>query len=191
MKNHTLILLSLIVLLILSGCSQATPQLLQTVVVTVVNTVPVEVTRIVEVKKTVAVTHEVVVTQIVEVPVTVTPSPSPEISPTPEITTPPTAAFEILASPSPTFPQGKVQGFAPLKLVNQTADNLLVNIAGPFEQMYALSGESDRIETVMEGQYTYTVWRQDQALYTGSMNITNPDKHELHIRPDRVVFLVP
>jgi hypothetical protein len=158
---------------------------------TVVVTVPFEVTRVVEVQQTVEVTRQVLVTQMVEIPVTVTPSPSPEASPTPEPTA--TATFSILnyASPTATFPEGKVQGFAPLRMVNQTGENLLLYLNGPIEQTYGLPAESERMETVKEGQYTYIVSRQEQVLYQGTINITNPDKHELHIRDGKVVFLVP
>lgn len=158
---------------------------------TIVVTVPVEVTRIVEVQQTIEVTRQVLVTQVIEIPVTVTPSPSPEMSPTPEPTS--TATFSMLdyTSPTPTFPEGKVQGFAPLRMVNQTSENLLLYLNGPIEQTYGLSAESERMETVKEGQYTYIVSRQEQVLYQGTINITNPDKHELHIRDGKVVFLVP
>ncbi|MEJ2266592.1 MAG: hypothetical protein P8X95_24360 [Anaerolineales bacterium] len=191
MKNSALVPLGVIFAFFLSGCSAATPPPAATVIVTVVSTIPVEVTRVVEVQRTVEVTREVVLTQIVEVPVTVTPSPSPQLSPTPTVLSNASGPRVVAASPSPTFPREKVEGFSHLKLVNQTADNLVVGITGPFEHSYALSADSDRIVPVMEGNYTYTVWRQEQVLFTGQMNITNPDKHELHIRQDKVVFLVP
>jgi hypothetical protein len=191
MKNSSIILLGMLLALFLSGCSGATPSPVETVIVTIVSTFPVEVTRVVEVQRTVEVTREVVVTQVLEVPVTVTPTLAPQMSPTPAVLITPGGPSLPAVSPSPTFPREKVEGFSSLKLVNQTTDNLVVNISGPFEQSYALSADSERIEVVMEGKYTYTVWRQEQALFTGQMNITNPDKHELHIRQDKVVFLVP
>lgn len=191
MQKRALSLLGVIFALLLWGCGRATPLPAQTVVVTMVSTFPVEVTRIVEVQQTVEVTREVLITQFVEVPVTVTPTPSPQLSPTPTAPLSSSGPRAVAASPSPTFPKEKVEGFSHLKLVNQTADNLVVGISGPFEQSYALSADSDRLVPVMEGNYTYTVWRQEQVLFTGQMNITNPDKHELHIRKDKVVFLVP
>jgi hypothetical protein len=191
MQKRALSLLGVIFSLLLWGCGGTTPLPPQTVVVTVVNNVPVEVTRVVTVQQTTEVTREVVVTQFVEVPVTVTPIPSPQLSPTPTVLFNAGGPRAAAASPSPTFPKEKVEGFSHLKLVNQTADNLVVGISGPFEQSYALSADSDRIVPVMEGNYTYIVWRQGQVLFRGQMNITNPDKHELHIRKDKVVFLVP
>ena len=191
MQNRALGFLAVIFALLLWSCGGATPLPPETVVVTVISTFPVEVTRVLEVQKTIEVTREVVVTQFVEVPVTVTPTPSPQLSPTPTILFNATGPRGAAASPSPTFPKEKVEGFSHLKLVNQTAGNLVVGISGPFEQSYALSADSDRLVPVMEGNYTYTVWRQEQVLFTGQMNITNPDKHELHIHQNKVVFLVP
>jgi hypothetical protein len=191
MKNKALLILTSLTVLLLSACAGNSSPAIETVVVTVVNTVPVEITRIVEVQKTVEVTRQVVITQQVEIPVTVTPSPTAENSPTPENTPTPTAAAFIPAAATPTFPQEKVEGFSFLKLVNETDHNLVVNISGPFRQSYPIGSHLDRVDTVKEGKYTYTVLQDDQVIFRGTMNFTNPDKHELHIREDKVVFLVP
>jgi hypothetical protein len=191
MKNKVLLISAILAALLLSSCANSSSPAIETVVVTVVNTVPVEITRIVEVEKTVEVTRQVVVTQEVEVPVTVTPSPTPENSPTPESTATPTAPAFITAEATPTFPQEKVEGFSFLKLVNETDNNLVVNISGPFQQSYPIGSHLERVETVKEGQYTYMVLQDGRVIFRGTMNFTNPDKHELHIREDKVVFLVP
>lgn len=191
MKNKGLLISAILAALLLSSCAGNTTPAVETVVVTVVNTVPVEITRIVEIEKTVEVTRQVVVTQEVEVPVTVTPSPTPENSPTPESTATPTAPAFITAEATPTFPQEKVEGFSFLKLVNETDNNLVVNISGPFQQSYPIGSHLERVETVKEGQYTYMVLQDGRVIFRGTMNFTNPDKHELHIREDKVVFLVP
>lgn len=191
MKNKVMLFLAILIALVLSSCAGNPSPAVETVIVTVVNTVPVEITRIVEVQKTVEVTRQVVVTQQVEIPVTVTPSPTPESSPTPENTPAPTTAAFIPAAATPTFPDEKVAGFSLLKLVNETDNNLMVNISGPFQQSYPIGSHLERVDTVKEGKYTYTVLRDGQVIFRGTMNFTNPDKHELHIREDKVVFLVP
>lgn len=200
MKNfYRLLVLGLILIFALGlwGCSSATQPLPETVVVTVEKTVPVEVTRLVPVQQTVEVTRQVLVTQLVEVPVTVTEEPTATV----EATLEPTAQVANTAPsqeivyptpiPSPTFPQEKSEGFAPLKIVNETNDILVLNINGPFQQSYDLQDKQQMIRTVKEGQYDYTVTREGTIIFRGTINITNPDKHEIHIRADKVVFLVP
>jgi len=160
-----------------------------TVVVTVVETVPVEVTRLVEIPMTVEVTRQVVATQIVQVPVTLTPPPGA----TPTQAPSPLAALASTTplSPTPTFPLEKVKGYSVLLVVNETDDDLVVEIDGPVDRSFLFKGPSKILEKVKEGKYAYTVLRHDQIIYQGTINITNPDKFELHIRADRVVFLVP
>ena len=79
--------------LLAAGCAsapEATPQ-----IVTVVETVPVEVTRVVEVLNTVEVTRQVVVTVVVEVPVT------PQATPTAtQAPAQPAATFSYLPTPT-------------------------------------------------------------------------------------------
>jgi hypothetical protein len=76
--QHTIVLLTITLLSIsiLVGCGGSAPSPTPPVI-TVVQTVPVEVTRIVELPVTVEVTRQVVVTQVVEVPVTLTPTSLP------------------------------------------------------------------------------------------------------------------
>ncbi len=169
----------------LFGCS-ASPQPSATpVIVTVVSTVPVEVTRIVEVPQTVEVTRQVVVTQIVEVPVT--PAPTATVA----ATSTPTAAAFVAAFPTATFPEGKVQGYSYLKIINETEDLLTVTIDGPIFGAYSVSGNASIIKEVKEGTYTYVVEHEARIIYRGTMKITNPDKHELVLHDDKAVFRVP
>ena len=179
------------------GCSTTGQRVSETVVVTVEKSVPVEVTRLVPVQQTVEVTRQVLVTQLVEVPVTATAEPTAVIETPLAPTTQPASATtsqEIVypsITPSPTFPQEKSEGFAPLKIVNETSDSLVLNISGPFQQSYDLQGKQQMIRTVKEGKYDYTVTGEGKIIFRGKINITNPDKHEIHIRADKVVFLVP
>jgi len=179
------------------GCSSTVQTVSETVVVTVEKTVPVEVTRLVPVQQTVEVTRQVTVTQLVEVPVTMTPAPTDVVETTVAPTTEPvgtTVSQEMVypsVTPSPTFPLQKSEGFAPLKIVNETSDILVLNINGPFQQSYSLQSKQQMIRTVKEGKYDYTVTRGGKIIFRGTMNITNPDKHEIHIRSDKAVFLVP
>jgi hypothetical protein len=179
------------------GCRTTGQRVSETVVVTVEKSVPVEVTRLVPVQQTVEVTRQVLVTQLVEVPVTATAEPTAvfetPLAPTTQPASATTSQEMVYPSitPSPTFPQEKSEGFAPLKIVNETSDNLVLNISGPFQQSYDLQGKQQMIRTVKEGKYDYTVTGEGKIIFRGTINITNPDKHEIHIRADKVVFLVP
>lgn len=185
------IVLMLALSVAVAGCTQAPEQ--TPVVVTVINTVPVEVTRIVTVEQTVEVVREVVVTQIVEVPVTTTPTATPEATTTqPQPTETPTIfpVFTVVIA-TPTVPSEKTEGFAPLKVVNQTQDSFEVEISGRAYRMFHMTAQKSEIQIVPEGDYSYIVWQNERMAYQGTFRITNPDKHELHIRDGKVVFLVP
>lgn len=178
------LLLWIFPLALLAACSApSTPQ-----TITVVETVPVEVTRVIEVPLVVEVTREVPVTRVVELPVTVTPSATPEITPTPEPSATPT--FTMLLATA-TVPEGKVAGWAPLKVHNRTDVRLTLEISGPAYHTFYVSAGDEEMRTVPEGDYTYVVSDDLGRLYTGSFRITNPDKHELVMREDKAVFLVP
>lgn len=191
-------LFALLAAILLASCS---PQPAEPVVVTVVNTVPVEVTRMVEVQQTVVVTQEVVVTEIVEVPVPVTVTPNPTMEGTATSEPSPTASgADIGGAPvvnaTPTidlnaFQDQKIQGFAPLKVINETESALTVQVQGPAYVSMTVGGHNSAIEIVPEGAYTYTVYEDGRAIFSGTMRFTNPDKHELVIHDDRVVFKVP
>lgn len=195
MKSPTKILflcLLSILLLMVSGC---TPQTVVTSqIVTVVHTVPVEVTRLVEVVSTVEVEREVIVTQIVEIPVTLTPMPSPEGSPTPEPS--PTLVLGPTYTPGGFVPADydpneKKPGFAPLKVINETGDRMGLTVTGARAFAIIVSGNSSVTEIVPEGEFFYTAWRDERIAYQGSFRVTNPDKHELVLREDKAVFRVP
>lgn len=184
-------LLSLFIL-VAGGCnpqSEVIPR-----VVTVVHTVPVEVTRLVEIVSTVEVDREVIVTQIVEVPVTVTLMPTPEATLTPQpfptLVQGPTYTPGVFV-PADYDPNEKKPGFAPLKVINETQDRLGVTVSGARAFAIVVSGNGSVTEIVPEGEFFYTVWRDEQIAYQGSFRVTNPDKHELVLREDKAVFRVP
>lgn len=178
----------------LAGCS---PQAAEPEVVTVVNTVPVEVTRLVEVERTVVVTQEVIVTQVVEVPVTVMPTDTAPSSPVPEtaVVNLPVAGFTpvpVTATINPNeFKDNKSQGFAPLKLTNETDKSVVVQVSGPQSFTFTLGGETSLLQVVPEADYAYTILHDGEVLFSGKLHITNPDKHELIVRSDKVIFKVP
>jgi hypothetical protein len=178
----------------LAGCS---PQAAEPEVVTVVNTVPVEVTRLVEVEKTVVVTQEVVVTQVVEVPVTVMPTATAESAPATETAVPTTVIpayteVPVTATIDPNeFKDNKSQGFAPLKITNESGNTIVVEVSGPQYFAFTVGKENSILQVVPEADYSYTVLRDGEVLFTGTLHITNPDKHELVVRSDKAIFKVP
>jgi hypothetical protein len=182
--------------LLLSGCSGAVPT---PVVVTVERTVPVEVTRMVEVLQTVEVIREVSITEIVtvevQVPVTVTPQPSPEATAT--VTPLPTADM-LAVTPGvpahvavPTGPYQKVAGLSLLKLTNNTDDTLSISINGPQAASITVAARGAEFVVVPDGAYTYRVFIAGQPVYSGDFTLNNPDKYELKIQENKVVFLTP
>ena len=195
-------ILSLIMLaaLILWGCSTSTPAPDTQVVVTVVETIPVEVTRLVEVTQLVEVTKEVVVTEIVEIPVTVTPQAptetpngsAPTETPIPIVNTPalPTAN-PTLAPVSQFTPEGRGDGWLPFYIENQTDSKLGIVASGPipFERL-VWNGQTSLV-WLNEGLYNYTVWEGGSQKYSGSFNITNIDKHKLFLREENAKFWYP
>src|SRR4030067_3791087 len=174
-KRQIVLLTILLVAFIFSGCAGSSPANSTPNVVTVIQTIPVEVTRIVEIPQAVEVTRQVVGTQIVEVPVTVTPSPTAEATPTPPMpffpTFPPALATQIT-------PQGKGDGFTPFFIVNQTQDRMEVYITGPLTpDPVALSPDSSFKIFLREGEYSYSVWRDGKVAYVVGFRITNIDKN--------------
>ena len=172
---------------ILWGCSSQAPT--QTpAVVTVEKTVPVEVTRIVQ--QTVEVTRQVIETSIVQVPVTLTPTPTPPITETPIPSATPTIHYLPITA-TPTVPTEKVEGFAYLKLINETRDLLQVELDGPSYQTYTLSGNGSLFRVVPWGTYKYVVMRDQRILYRGEITFHNSDKHEFKLYEDKANFLIP
>lgn len=187
------LILLLLVSLLLSGCASFTPAVVTPEIVTIVQTVPVEVevpvevTRFIEVTRLVEVTRQVVQTELV--PVTVTPTPSPEatgtsVAPTPGL---------IALGNTPTYgkPAEKVPGIAPLRVWNTTEDTLEVVINGPVYYQISLAANKAVFLSIKEARYTYLVYRDGNFVYKGEMNISNPDKYELHLKEERAAFLIP
>jgi hypothetical protein len=183
----------LIVILLMSasfllwGCSSQAPA--QTpVVVTVEKTVPVEVTRLVQ--QTVEVTRQVIETAIVQVPVTVTPTPTPPITATPEPSATPTVYYLPITA-TPTVPTEKEEGYAYLKLINETRNLLQIELDGPSYQTYTLTGNGSLFRVVPWGTYKYVVMQDQNILYRGEITLHNADKHEFKLYEDKANFLIP
>jgi hypothetical protein len=169
------------------GCSSQAP--VQTpAVVTVEKTVPVEVTRIVQ--QTVEVTRQVIETSIVQVPVTVTSTPIPPVTTTPETSVTPTVHY-LPVSVTPTVPTAKEEGYAYLKLINETRDLLHIELDGPSYQTYTLTGNGSLFRVVPWGTYNYVVMRDQRILYRGEITLHNADKHEFKLYEDKANFLIP
>ena len=183
------IFLVILTALLLWGCSgtSAAPQ--TTVIVTVVETVPVEVTRLVEV------TQEVIVTEIVEVPVTVTPQPATATpvppSPTDTPTTTSSTAYPTLSPFLQITPKERGNGWLPFFVENHTSDKLDVYVSGPIPFNRTLwKGDVQKV-WLREGLYTFSVWYEGGLKYNGTFNITNIDKHKLLLRDDKAKFWIP
>ena len=121
--------------LLTSACGTTATQ--APVLQTVVQTVPVEVTRNVEVTRMVEITRDVVVTQVVELPVTVTPA-LPSVTPT-YSNAQAQATLAVNITPQVT-PQEKYQGYTPIFIQNKTTDKMDVYLAGPDEFNLVLMG---------------------------------------------------
>jgi len=180
---------------ILVGCGGMAASSPTPAVITVIQTVPVEITRIVELPITVEVTRQVVVTQVVEVPVTLTPTSQPE-----ETATPTAAAltFVPLATYVPTITPGgvytdtkKVSGMTLLRIRNETDRVLTIAISGPVSTSLVLYPDGEASQIVPEGEYDYRVLENELPLYSGSFKLTNPDKHELFLRENKAVLWIP
>jgi hypothetical protein len=195
--NQTLIRRGLIFLLvffafILWGCSTPTQPAQTPVVVTVINTVPVEVTRMVPVQQTVEVTREVMVTQLVQVPVTNTPGVGPTATPTPPPATPtflPAATNTIVWIP--TRPSTKVNGIAYFKITNNTSIKADVNFNGPVFRNFVVGGGTSLLTSMPWGSYTYQVLQEGNVAFNGQMRLVNSDKYEMIIFEDHVVVNGP
>lgn len=189
---------ALLLALGLWGCSPSTPPATPEVI-TVIQTQPVEVTRIVEIPQTVEVIREVMVTSVVEVPVTVTPLPTavetatPTATATPEPTATPVITLVYTPAWFKTPPPGeKVPGISLLHVINETNQTLSVEISGPIYKNYTLSPGTKAVEILPEGHYAYKVYNAaKKLLYTGEMFISNPDKFQLKLREGKAVFWVP
>jgi hypothetical protein len=168
------------------GAGQATPT---AQIVTVLQTVPVEVTRLVEVVNTVEVTRQVVVTVVVEVPMTPAATPTAPRPPTqPAVTYAylPTATSLVQAFETP-----KAAGISRLKLDNETDETLTVKGSGTQNFEIELPPNKSAFLNVPYGEYTLRVYNGDDRLYTVKVNIVNSDKYEVRLGSDKATILAP
>jgi hypothetical protein len=186
-------ILLLLLFLLMSGCTAPTSPETTPVVMTVVETVPVEVTRQVEVTRFVEVTRQVIVTQLVEIVVTPTPQTATS-TPIPTETIKPLTPFPTLLSTAKiggsTTPKGSSS--VPFFIENQTDDPLVLNLYGPKLLLTLSIGKDEVRKTFLkEASYTYEVLRDDQRLYAGEFTINNFDKHEFFLRENKAVLWIP
>lgn len=172
---------------LLWGCSAPTAAPASTVVVTVVETMPVEVTRLVEVTK------EVFVTEVVEIPVTVTPQPPTATAdiPMPTDTPIPPTLPSIVDPLFGVTPEGRVHGWLPFFVDNQTSEKLEVFVDGPIPFNRVVYADSSQKVWIREGNYTFTVWENGNLKYNGRFRITIDEKHHLFLRDDKPKLWVP
>jgi hypothetical protein len=168
------------------GAAQATPT---DQIVTVLQTVPVEVTRMVEVVTTVEVTRQVVVTVVVEVPVTPEATPTP---PRPPTQPGPTISYLPTSTPlSQSFDAPKVGGISRLKIDNETDETLTVKISGAQSFEVELPPNRSAFLNVPYGDYTLRVYNGDDRMYTVRLSIVNPDKYEVNLGGSKATIIAP
>jgi len=187
-RNKRFILLLAVILagIFTSGCSTGAPQTM--VVQTVVQTVPVEVTRDVEVTRVVEITREVVVTEVVQIPVTITPElPGATATLQSQI---PNATPVVNITPQVT-PQEKYTGFTPIFVHNRTGDKMDIYLAGPDVFNLVLWGGNQQKIWAREGHYDYQVWINGQDAYSGKFNIVSEDKYELFMDAKKAILWIP
>ena len=178
--------------LLTTGCSaaQQTPT-----IVTVVQTVPVEVTRLVEVTVPVEVTREVYITQIVEVQIT----PTPGLTSTPTtqsggVQATPFGTQSSYIGPAPTAgftPQAKGEGFTPVFVKSFAKDRLEMYIRGHLDISVVVNPDNVKKIWLSRGDYTYTVYDPGGLAYDGSFKIASDDKYEIHLYDNKAVIVVP
>ena len=172
--------------LLTSACGTTATQ--APVLQTVVQTMPVEVTRNVEITRVVEITRDVVVTQVVQVPVTVTPA-LPTATPTYSYAGQ-QATLAVNLTPQVT-PQAKFEGYTPIFIQNKTTDKLDVYLAGPDQFNLALwGGDLQKIWT-REGNYEYIVSINGQEAYRGKFKITSADKYVWNLYKTKAVLQIP
>jgi hypothetical protein len=189
LASSSIILLSVL----LAGCNSPAYAVNAPVVITVKETVPVEVTRQVEVTHLVEVTRQVVVTRLVEVLVTPTPLANTETS-TPTILFQPLTPLPTLLSTAKigdnTTPKSPAS--VPFFIENQTDSPLLLNLSGPQTLLTLTLGPDEVRKTYLaEADYTYEVWRDGQIAYAGKFTINNFDKHGFFMRQNKAVLWIP
>ncbi|OGO26690.1 MAG: hypothetical protein A2W33_07905 [Chloroflexi bacterium RBG_16_52_11] len=182
----------LMMILLAAGCKPALPA---PVIVTVVKTMPVEVTRLVEMTVPVEVTREVFITQIVEV----------QVTPTPALSVTPTTKFSSVQAtsiggqpfsidPSLTAvitPQAKGEGFTPVFVKSFVKERLEMYLRGPLNAMVVVNSGNVWKIWLTKGNYTYTVYNRSGLAYDGAFKIASSDKYEIHLYNKKAVILVP
>ncbi len=186
-KPFISIIVAILVAIITAGCSTVATQTL--VVQTVVQIVPVEVTRDIKVTRIVEITREVVVTELVEIPVTATPA-LPGVTPTavqPQFS----GATPVVNTIPQVTPQEKYSGFTPIFVHNRTGDKMDVYLGGPDVFNLVLWGGNQQKIWVREGPYEYKVWINGQDAYDGKFNIVSEDKYDLFLDVNKAILWVP
>jgi len=181
-----------IIFLLTLGCSaaQQTPA-----IITVVQTVQVEVTRLVEMTVPVEVTREVFITQIIEVQVT--PTPAETGTPTTQfsgVQATPYATQSGYVGPAPTAgftPQAKGEGFTPVFVKSFAKERLEMYIRGPVDVSVVVNPDNVQKIWLSRGDYTYTVYDPGGLAYDGSLKIASNDKYEIHLYDKKAVIVVP
>jgi hypothetical protein len=189
LRRLLVVLLLGTIALLVAGCGSATQATPTAQIVTIMQTVPVEVTRLVEVINTVEVTRQVLATVIVEVPMTpaATPTaPRPPTQPGPTISYLPTPTALGLAFETP-----KAVGVSRLKLDNETDETLTVKGSGPQNFEIELPPNKSAFLNVPYGEYTLRVYNGSDRLYTVRVNIVNPDKYEVNLGTDKATVIAP
>jgi hypothetical protein len=183
--------------LLAAGCGPAaTPT---SVIQTVMQTVPVEVTRLAEVTQQVEVTRQVMVTQLVEVtvtpPVSETPSQGIPMTQTPTPAVPnPTGQAQPSSQVTPyswITPDQKGEGFTPVFIQNETGLTMKVAIYGPTNLEATVSSNGTQKIWLRRGDYSFQTWKDDRKSYAGSFKIASADKHLLILRDTKAVFWIP
>jgi hypothetical protein len=184
--RYSLLFVLVTVGLLTAACGNAATQ--TPFVQTVVQTVPVEVTRDVEVTRMVEITRDVIVTQVIQIPVTITPA-LPSATPTYQFQSQPATPLVNL-TPQAT-PQEKYEGYTPIFVHNQTSDKMDVYLAGPDVFNLALwGGDLQKIWT-REGNYEYIVSINGQEAYRGKFKITSADKYVWNLYKNKAVLQIP
>jgi len=172
-----------------TGCASAPQPSPTAQIVTVLETVPVEVTRIVEVLNTVEVTRQVVVTVVVEVPVTPQTTPTATQGPVQ-----PAATISYLPTPTAlvqSFDAPKVQGVSRLKIDNTTDDTLTAKASGAQSFEVEIPPGRSAFLNVPYGEYTIRVYEGADRKYTVHVNCINPDKYEIILAGDKASVIEP
>ena len=172
-----------------AGCGGAAQPTPTAQIVTVVETVPVEVTRVVEVVNTVEVTRQVVVTVLVEVPVTPPATPTatrPPAQPAATISYIPTSTALVQE-----FDSDKKEGVSRLKIDNTTDETLTAMGSGTKSFEVEIPPGKSAFLNVPYGDYTIRVYEGSKRMYTAHVSCVNPDKYTIVLNGDSATVIAP